>query len=113
MSDKHYLYGRVRLFGASPYFLNYDGGVGRIDADTGNVDFTLYVYAKTANEALSIVRTARAAANAFKNLADDLERYIACHDFTKPGGVSQPECDESGIGARAEYETLPAPRSDS
>ena len=106
MSDKHFIYGRVHLFGASSNFLNQDGCVGR--TNEGDVDFTLFVYATTREEAQSIVNTARATAHEFDALADDLERYIDAHDFTKPGGVRQPEAEAKVyVGARAEYETLP------
>lgn len=92
MSDQHYFYGRIAVDPqVAKMFLDRNGVVATKNAE-GALLFTVYQYASNLRGAMALVRNLTAFAAEVSALADDMEHFIECYDFTQPVGAQQEEC---------------------
>ena len=89
----HYIYGRLQMDErVAKMLLDRDGVVASKDED-GKVMFTVYKLAHTRLEARELVGNLRAWQAEIGALANDLEHYIDCFDFSQPpSSGDQEEC---------------------
>jgi len=91
--DEHFIYSRLHLEPqVARLLLDRDGQIGRKNAE-GAVDVVFYKYAKNREDAEELVAGLKAVRAVLHVIGQDLEKFLDCFDFSKPGGVAQSECD--------------------